>query len=152
MPPAPKSLNSRIFNAPPEGIQGLSDIEQEKPHETFLAQVNDQNTLLLKLLSKALRPSKAAKVAARRSLEALDCIKPAGLPVDNPFVGPTWYLIQAHREDGIPITAGGIADAVTELELLLQITPEMKTHLDTLNWGQGRPAAFTKAFHFMDAR
>lgn len=153
MPPAaPKTLNSRTFAAPPDGIQGLSAIEQEKPHETFLSQVNDQNTMLLKLLPKALRPSKAAKDAVRRTLEALDCIRPAGFPVNDPFIGPAWYLIQAHREDGIPISAGGIAEAVTQLELLLQITPEMKTHLDTLQWGQGRPAAFTKTFHFMDAR
>lgn len=36
----PKSLNERIFKPPPAGIQGLSPQEQEKPHETFLSQVN----------------------------------------------------------------------------------------------------------------
>lgn len=114
-------------------------------------QRNDQNDVLLGHIAKAARSPISIQESTRQTLESLTCIRPNGLP-DHPYIGPTWYLMASYRDGDIPITAGGINDLMNELELLLQITPEMKAHLNTLPWEQRNTTALTKAIHFMDAR
>lgn len=113
--------------------------------------MNEQNDHLLSLLPKAVRPPKLTQTLVSQHIGSLDIIRPNG-PPDHPYIGPTWYLMAAYRGNEIPITASGISDVINELELLMQITAEMKPHLNPLNWEQRSPTVLAKAFHHLDAR